>query len=365
MSQAAPPVREDPILEQVREFYESHHDGIERSRQQPPLLLRPPDPHSARAGAAGRARARPGLRRRPPAGGARAVARRRDRRVGARHSRGARAPWRRAAQLHRRRRGRSGAARAIRGAVRHDPADQRRHAPDRRAGDARGAACGEPPAHAGPDLQLQPPVAAAAAPRRALRHEVPAAARGLAAARGDQGHARARGLRGRPRRLAPGLPRGHPARRRSGQPLPRPAAARRRVVAGVRHHRAPRAGAERREPQARPERERRDPVPQRGRSHRAARREPAEAGGGLGVPVRGGQLHGRHRGHDRARRGRSPRAAAALLPTARQGQGRRRPLRLRAGQGRRAPDPRLRPGCRTLRRAQVRRRRSRAASARW
>ena len=51
-----------------------------------------------------------------------------------------------------------------------------------------------------------------------------------------------------------------------------------------------------------------------------------------------------------------PELAAARVPAARKGQGRRRSLRLRAGEGRRAADPRFRHGRGSRRRAQVRER---------
>ena len=196
----------------------------------PPLLLRLPDAHPARARAAGRARARPRLR-------APATCSRRS--------------SRRAASASTSRRPRSGpraSATAASGssffegdaadpdvlaqrrrALRHDPARQRGHAPDGRAGDARGAARGEPPAHPRADLQLQPALAAAAAARRAHGHEAPAAARGVAAAGGDQDDARARGLRGRARRRAHRVPRRIPLVADLAEPLPGPAAARRRA----------------------------------------------------------------------------------------------------------------------------------------
>ena len=217
----------DKVLAEVRALLREPPRRARALAAPPPLLLRLPDADPARARAARRAGAGPGLRRRPPAGGARAVARRGHRRLVARDPRGAR----------------SATAASGSSFLEGDAADPevlaRAGGPfdtillvnvvthvTRRAGDARGAPRREPLAHARADLQLQPAVAAAAAARRAPGHEVPPAARGVAAARGDQGDAGARGLRDRARRRAPGVPGRDPAPRRPREPLPRPAAAR-------------------------------------------------------------------------------------------------------------------------------------------
>ena len=203
--------------------------------------------------------------------------------------------------------------------------------------------------------------------RRARRDEVPPAAGGLAPAGGDQEHARPRGLRGRARRRADRVPRsGSPWCPTLAQPLRRPPPPARRLLADVRHRRPAAARAHRRRATGPALGERGDPLPQRGRTHPPPGRRASRAAPGQRVPLRGGRLDRRHRGRRSGRViEREPRPAAAAAQAAGQGQGRRGALRLRAGEGRRRPDPRLGHGRRPRRHAEVRRARSPGARARW
>ena len=131
----------DPILEEVRRFYDDHHEGIEQARAarryfydslraHPARARSPPDSACSTSAAAPaicwRRSSRP---------------RRRDRRLASAHVAAARdAPRRPRPALHRRRRRRPAAAGAGGRPVRRHRARQRRHAPHGRAGRAGGAA---------------------------------------------------------------------------------------------------------------------------------------------------------------------------------------------------------------------------------
>ena len=96
-----------------------------------------------------------------------------------------------------------------------------------------------------------------------------------------------------------------------------PPARRRAALADVRHHRPARRRTAAAARAAAPERERRDPVPQRGRPHPAPGRAPAPPRPEQRVPVRGGQLDGRHGGRD-------PRGRSRSIPACRCGSSSRR-----------------------------------------
>ena len=152
-----------------------------------PLLLRLPGARPAGARARRPARARHRLRRRPPAGRAAAVARRRHRPLGAGGGRGPRAITA-PASLPRGRRRPIPTLLAPRGRpVRRDPARQRGHPPHRRAARARGparrSATRARASSSTATAALWQPVLRAG---RAAGPQVPPAARGLAAAGGDR-----------------------------------------------------------------------------------------------------------------------------------------------------------------------------------
>ena len=175
------PDRDEPLVEEVRRFYEEHHDGIERARHARryfyDYLTRvlqtriPPGQAILDIGCGdrsppGRPSTLPGSRHRPLRAGG-----------GGGHG----GPRLSLDALRAGRRGRSRRPAGPRRALRRHPARQRGHPSRRRAGDPRGPAAPLPRADAGDRLQLQPPLAADAAPRGAPPPQVPAAAGGLAA----------------------------------------------------------------------------------------------------------------------------------------------------------------------------------------
>ena len=259
----------------VRRFYEEHHDGIEARGRRRRYFYESLARILRGAHAAGPARAGHRLRRRRPA----RVACSPSYGVGIDVSRDARSPPRTPSARH--------GLHFFEG----DGADPRRPARasggpfdaillvnvvthlDRRAARARGAAAALP-ARTRVLIysysRLWQPVLRAGG---AARPEVPAAAGGLAAARGDREHAEPRGLRGGARRRALIVcPVDVPLVSDAPEPLPRPPAARRVALADVRDRRAARPPhrLRRRRPRDRAERQRHHPLPQRGRAHPAA-----------------------------------------------------------------------------------------------
>ena len=186
-SSEAPPVS-DPILDEVKRFYEGHHEGLEASRRRHRyyydyltrvLQVRVPAGQRVLDVGCGSGHTLAALR---PSHG-----------VGIDVSRPGDPDRPRSSTAA----SRCTSSRAMapdpefwptRGAVRHHPPGQRGHPPHRRPGHARAPPGALPRAHTGPDLQLQPAVAAAAAPRGAAPAQVPPAARGLAAAGGGPQH---------------------------------------------------------------------------------------------------------------------------------------------------------------------------------
>ena len=338
----------DPILEEVRRFYDDHHDGIEQARGGAPLLLRAPDAHPARArpardSACWTSAAAPATcwRRCEPSHGVGID-------LSERHVADAQARYGgRGLRFVARRRHRPAGAGAGRRPVRRHPARQRRH-PPRRTCRPRSRRC----TRSATGARASSSTATAALWQPVLRvggdagPQVPPAARVLAAAGGDREHARrlADFEVVRARRAAASCPSYVPLlsdllNRYVGHlPLVEWLS----LMYGIVARPAPHRSADR----ARRAHHQRDhPVPQRGRPHPLAGRRGCRTWARQRVPLRRGQLHGRHGGGASA--GRSPRTRTGRFRFLKQpgrGQGRRGAARLRGGAGRRRAHPRLRHG---------------------
>src|SRR5918995_7121058 len=299
---------------------------LEAPEQHVPPADRPADALS-RARGRPRARDRLGLGR--PARRAQAERRRRRRRLAGDGRPLPQGPSRAPLRAHPRR------AAGARGDVRLHPAlgpDAVRGRPARAVPPGRRALAR---AHARDRQLVQPRVAAGVPARRDPPAEAAQAAAqlGRAARRGQP--ARARGVRAGAVADADHVPQADPVRDDLPERLRRQPAADQHARGHELDRRAPAAARARRA-----ERLDRLRLQERAGPHSRADRPRARLRRVDGADLRRGQLDGRHARRDPAADRGPPRARHQLHPADRQGQGRRRPHRLRSGEARRADDPR-------------------------